>query len=313
MRYIGVDLGGTHIAAALVSQEGEVIHTLNQPTFREREAEELFQDIVKMCQELIKTFKLDAQSLKGIGIGVPGSVDTEKGMIIYANNLKIDGFQAKQYLEESLGFPVYVANDADCAALGEVIAGGAKGSRDAVVFTLGTGVGGGIIINGKIFSGFYPGGAELGHQIIKHGGRPCTCGNRGCLEAYASATALILSANQKALANPGSMLYAMSEGEAAQMTAKIPFDAAARGDKVAQEVIESYMEYLAVGIANAVNVFNPEIILLGGGVAKQGDNLILPLTEKVKTMVYGGHMSTVIRTASRGNDAGLIGAAMLAL
>jgi glucokinase len=266
-----------------------------------------------MCQELIKTFKLDAQSLKGIGIGVPGSVDTEKGMIIYANNLKIDGFQAKQYLEESLGFPVYVANDADCAALGEVIAGGAKGSRDAVVFTLGTGVGGGIIINGKIFSGFYPGGAELGHQIIKHGGRPCTCGNRGCLEAYASATALILSANQKALANPGSMLYAMSEGEAAQMTAKIPFDAAARGDKVAQEVIESYMEYLAVGIANAVNVFNPEIILLGGGVAKQGDNLILPLTEKVKTMVYGGHMSTVIRTASRGNDAGLIGAAMLAL
>ena len=204
-----------------------------------------------------------------------------------------------------------MANDADSAALGEVVAGSAKGCSDAIVVTLGTGVGGGIIINGQIFPGFYPGGAEVGHQIIEVNGRQCSCGNKGCFEAYSSASALILAAKKKAEENKDSLLYKLVEGDMEKMNAKVPFDADQAGDKAGHEVIEEYLDYLSVGILNLINVFKPEAILLGGGVCKQGENLTTPLKERLAKMVYAGDLKTEIKIASLGNDAGLIGAAML--
>ncbi len=311
MKYIGVDLGGTNIVVGLVDEEGKIIKLLNQPTLKERGIEKIFDDIIDMCKELIEEYQLDETSLKGIGIGSPGMIDRQNGIIVYSNNIKVHDFNARNYMESKLSYPVCLANDADCAALGEVAAGAAKGFSDAVIFTLGTGVGGGIIINGGIYSGYYPGGAEIGHQIIVKDGKQCSCGNKGCLEAYASATGLINMAKDAAASHPDSMLNKLTDGDLSAMNAKIPFDAAKAGDAAAKEVIDEYISCLAVGIANTINVFKPQVILIGGGVSKQEENLTGPLYEKVKGLVYGGDMRTVIKTAQLGNDAGLIGAAML--
>lgn len=311
MNYIGVDLGGTNIVVGLIDEDGKIIKSLNRPTEKERGVEPIFDDIFDMCNELINEFKLDNTNLKGVGIGIPGTIDDKNGVIVYSNNIKINNFNVREYAKGKLDYEIRMANDADCAALGEVAAGSAKGCSNAIVVTLGTGVGGGIIIDGKIFAGFYPGGAEIGHQIIEKDGRPCSCGNHGCFEAYSSASALILAAKKKAEENKDSLLYKLVEGDVEKMNAKIPFDAAQSGDKAGEEVIDEYLDYLAVGIANLINVFKPEAILLGGGVSKQEENLTVPLTERVKKLAYGGDMPTVIKIASLGNDAGLIGAAML--
>ncbi|MDF2877745.1 MAG: glucokinase [Clostridia bacterium] len=311
MKYIGVDLGGTNIVVGLVDEEGHIIKSHNRPTLKERSIEEIFDDIIEMSQLLIKEFALNSDNLKGIGIGSPGIVDSKNGIIVYANNLKIKDFDAVTYISSRVGYKVCVANDADCAALGEVVAGAAKGCSDAIIFTLGTGVGGGIIINGKIFSGYFPGGAEMGHQIIVRDGKLCSCGNKGCLESYASATGLINMASEKAAEHKESALYQLVQGDMSKMNAKIPFDAAKAGDQTAIEVIEDYIAYLAIGVGNAINVFKPQAILIGGGVSKQEDNLIIPLTAKVKENIFGGDFKTQIKTAKLGNDAGLIGAAML--
>lgn len=311
MNYIGVDLGGTNIVVGLVDEEGKIIKSISRPTVKERGVEPIFDDIFEMCNEIINEFGLDKTSLKGIGIGIPGTIDDKNGIIVYSNNIRIDNFNVREYAKGRIDYPIRMANDADSAALGEVVAGSAKGCSDAVVVTLGTGVGGGIIIGGKIYSGFYPGGAEIGHHIISVNGRQCSCGNKGCFEAYSSASALILAAQKKAEANKDSALYKLVEGDLEKMTAKIPFDADQSGDAAGHEVIEEYLDYLAVGIANIANVFKPEAILLGGGVCKQGENLTVPLTERVKKLAYGGDLRSEIKIASLGNDAGLIGAAML--
>lgn len=311
MKYIGVDLGGTNIVVGLIDQEGKIIKSISRPTIKERGVEPIFDDIFDMCNEIINEFKLDNTSLKGIGIGIPGIIDDKNGVIVYSNNIKIDNFNVREYAKGKIDYEIRMANDADSAALGEVVAGSAKGCSDAIVVTLGTGVGGGIIIGGKIFSGFYPGGAEVGHQIIEVNGRQCSCGNKGCFEAYSSASALILAAQKKAESNKDSLLYKLVEGNLENMTAKIPFDADQAGDKAGHEVIEEYLDHLAVGVSNLINVFKPEAILLGGGVCKQGENLTVPLKERINKLAYGGELVTEIKIASLGNDAGLIGAAML--
>lgn len=311
MNYIGVDLGGTNIVVGLVDEEGKIIKSISRPTEKERGVEPIFDDIFSMCNELIGEFNLDKTSLKGVGIGIPGTIDDKNGVIVYSNNIKIDNFNVREYAKGKLDYEIKMANDADSAALGEVAAGSAKGCSDAIVVTLGTGVGGGIIIGGKIFSGFYPGGAEVGHQIIEAGGRQCSCGNKGCFEAYSSASALILAAKKKAEENKDSLLYKLVEGDVEKMNAKVPFDADQAGDKAGHEVIEEYLDYLAVGVANLINVFKPEAILLGGGVCRQGENLTVPLKERLAKLVYAGDLRTEIKIASLGNDAGLIGAAML--
>ena len=311
MNYIGVDLGGTNIVVGLVDEEGKIIKSISRPTEKERGVEPIFDDIFSMCNELIDEFNLDKTSLKGIGMGIPGTVDDKNGIIVYAPNIKMDNFNVREYAKGKIDYEIRLANDADSAALGEVVAGSAKGCSDAIVVTLGTGVGGGIIINGKIFPGFYPGGAEVGHQIIEVNGRQCGCGKKGCFEAYSSASALILAAKKKAEENKDSLLYKLVEGDLEKMNAKVPFDADQAGDKAGHEVIEEYLDYLSIGISNLITIFNPEAILLGGGVCKQGENLTVPLKERIEKLAFGGELKTQIKIASLGNDAGLIGAAML--
>ncbi|WP_010167282.1 ROK family protein [Candidatus Epulonipiscium viviparus] len=308
MYYIGVDLGGTNIVVALLNEEGSILDVITKDTKRERVVDLIFDDIIASTEEIITRNNLAKTEIKGIGIGSPGMIDSKAGVIVYANNIAIDNFAAVEYVEARTGITTKIANDADCAALGEVIAGAAKGTEDAVVITLGTGVGGGIIINGKIFNGYFAGGAEIGHQIIVKDGIRCTCGNFGCLESYASATALINMANARAKEFPESKLATIDEQN---MTAKIPFDFAWAGDAVAKQLIEDYIDYVAIGVANIITVFKPQVVLIGGGVSKQGDKLINPLTEKVKKYAFGGDMPTQIRVATLGNDAGIVGAAML--
>lgn len=311
MYYIGVDLGGTNIAAGLVNEDGKIIAHKSVPTLKERGIEKISEDMIRLCKEIMEENNLSDNDIHWVGVGTPGFIDSEKGIIIYSNNIDIHNFEIVKVMKESLNLPVYVGNDADCAALGEVVAGSAKGCNNAIILTLGTGVGGGIIINGKIFSGSFPGGGELGHQVIVQGGRYCTCGRDGCLEAYASATGLIAMAKEAAIENPESKLNHLVNNDLNKMNAKIPFDAAQQGDKVAQQVVNDYIGYLATGITNLINVFKPEMIVLGGGVAMQKENLTIPLTKLVKKEVYAGDLPTKIDVAVLGNDAGIIGAAML--
>lgn len=311
MNYIGVDLGGTNIVVALISDNGEIIEEINKPTQKERDIESIFDDIIEMCLYFIKKYALNQENLSGIGIGIPGTIDCKNNIILYSNNIKIENFNVQEYFNNKIKFKISIANDADCAALGEVVAGSAKGCSDAIIVTLGTGVGGGIVINNKIFSGFYPGGAELGHQIVEKDGLLCSCGNKGCLEAYASATGLINMSKAKAAKNPESLLYKMVNGDLEKINGKIPFDAAKENDETAINVVNDYIEYLSIGIANIVNIFKPEVVLLSGGISKQKDNLIVPLKEKVRKKIFGGRMETEIKVASLEDKAGLIGAAML--
>lgn len=316
MNYIGVDLGGTNIVVGLVDSQGNIIKSYNRPTITTRKTEEIFDDIIDMCQILIEEFNLDLSSLKGIGMGIPGEVDGKLGVINYSNNIPMKNFNVGSYMKNlckkvNMDIPFFFANDADCAALGELVAGAGKGHSDLVILTLGTGVGGGIIINNKIYSGFFAGGAELGHQTILHNGELCTCGNKGCLEAYASASALIRDAKKAAQETPDSLLNTLAENNIENITAKTVFDAKDQNDVVAKNLVENYIEYLAVGVANLINIFKPEVLLLSGGVSKQGEKLTKPLTEKVITKVFGNDLKTKIDIATLGNDAGLIGAAML--
>ncbi|WP_250278348.1 ROK family protein [[Clostridium] colinum] len=316
MKYIGVDLGGTNIVVGLIDIDGNIIKSYTRPTLSTRKTEEIFDDIIDMCQILIEEFKLDKSSLKGIGMGIPGEVDSKNGIINYSNNIPIKNFNVKSYMQNlckkvNMNIPFFFANDADCAALGELVAGAGKGYSDLIILTLGTGVGGGIIINNKIYSGFYAGGAELGHQTIVHNGELCTCGNKGCLEAYASATALIRDAKNAAKQTPSSLLNSLTENNLENMTAKIVFDAKNQNDDVAIKLVDDYIEYLSVGVANLINIFKPQVILLSGGISKQGEKLIIPLKEKVMSKVFGKDLKTKIDIATLGNNAGLIGAAML--
>lgn len=316
MYYIGVDLGGTNIVASLVNEKAHIVGKQHKPTLKQRGIEKICEDIISLCIQLMEKHHIMPAQVKSVGIGAPGIIDREKGEIVYSNNIIAKNFKLVSYMKRGfkvrhIHLPIYLANDADCAALGEVVAGSAKGHKSAIVVTLGTGVGSGIIVEGKIFSGFYPGGAELGHQVIVKDGKACSCGNKGCLEAYASATALTQLAIEKTKEYPNSLMHKLIKGDYSRMTAKVPFDAAKKEDEIAKKVMNEYITYLAIGLTNMINSFSPEVILIGGGVSRQGDCLIYPLTKKIKQMVFGGILRTEIKVATLGNDAGLIGAAML--
>lgn len=312
MNYLGVDLGGTNIIVGLVNEDGKIVESISTPTIPTRKIEVIFDDIINLCKELIKKHNLNKDNLKGIGFGVPGEVDVKNGIINYSNNIPINNFDAQSYVKNKLDFPVKFANDADCAGLGELIAGTGKGCSDIIVLTLGTGVGGGIVINKKVFTGFYAGGAELGHQVIVHNGEKCTCGNNGCLEAYASATALIRDGKAKALQNSNTALHKeVLNGDLENLNAKNIFDCAEKGDQLSKQLVEDYLDYLSSGIVSLINIFKPEMILLSGGISKQGKKITEPLTEKVSKRLFGSKIKTKIDIASLGSDAGLIGASML--
>ena len=318
MYYLGVDLGGTNIKAALVDADGAIIKEASTPTKLPRPAEAVCDDIAALCNQLAQ-----GQLVAGIGVGCPGTVDG--GLVRYSNNLGWHDFAMGDYLRAKTGLPVALANDANAAALGEALAGCAKGAHGNshgynlfLYIFVGplTGVGGGVVLGGKLLTGYTGAAAEPGHMVILDtpDAPRCTCGRPGCLESLASATALIRMTKEAMAAHPESALHGIA-AQSGGVNGRTAFDAAAQGDAAGKAVVEQYIHYLAVGVANMINIFFPEVIGLSGGVANQGENLLAPLRAAVGPMVFGNAYAqkhTRITTCTLGYRAGVIGAALLA-
>jgi glucokinase len=310
--YCGIDLGGTNIKAGIVDGEGKLLNKLSIKTRAERSMEEIIHDMGKLASDAIKDAGLDVKDIECIGIGSPGTPDNDEGLLVYSSNLPFNKAPMRKLIREVVDLPVYIDNDANCAAMAEAVAGAAKGAKDSVTITLGTGVGAGVIVNGRIFSGFNQAGSEFGHTVLVSGGVQCGCGRKGCFEQYASATALARMTREAAEANPDSLLNKVKE-DFGEWNAQIAFVAMKQGDKVAAQVVDSYTDYLADGLANAINAFMPEILVVGGGVCNEGDPLLIPMREKTMSRPYFGPgvAKTRIELAQMGNDAGIVGAAMM--
>ena len=308
--YVGIDLGGTNIAAGVVDEKFRIIALSKLKTNRELPGDEVIRCCAEAARLAVENAGLKMENISAVGLGSPGTVNCETGVIEYANNLNFANTPAAEILRSELGIPAYAENDANAAAYAEFVAGSAVGAKDVVCITLGTGVGGGIIIGGKLYSGFNYGGAELGHTVIDINGPECTCGRHGCFEVYSSATGLIRMTVEAMKEHPESMMHSMMGDH---VSAKLAFAAMRAGDETAKAVVDKYIKYLAAGITNTINVFQPDILCIGGGVCNEGDNLLIPLREQVAGEVYTrrGSKNTKIVIASLGNDAGIIGAAYL--
>lgn len=312
MYYLGVDLGGTNIAIGLVDESGKIVHKDSVPTGRERPYQEILKDMAMLCLKVIKDAGVDQKDVKSIGVGSPGVPDTKTGSIVRNYNLNFHNTPVRTELQKYIHLPVYVENDANCAALAETISGAARGIAHSVTVTLGTGVGGGIVIDGKIYSGFNNAGSELGHMVMTMQGEQCTCGRKGCWEAYASATALIRQTKRAIEANPDCLINKLIGGDLSKVDAKVAFDAAKQGDAIGAKVVKEYITFIAEGLVNIIDILQPEAIVIGGGVCKEGDYLLKPLREYLDEHAFCKDVpQTRIAVAQMGNDAGIIGAAML--
>ncbi len=316
--YIGVDVGGTNIACGVVDDNCNIIarskirtneNSTNgaKPTY-----EEVFDVIKRAIIAACDEAGISVSDVHSIGIGCPGTCNNDSGVVEYSNNLDFVNVPLRADTEKEFGVPVYLENDANAAAFGEFLAGSAKGANSAVVITLGTGVGSGIVIDGKIYRGSNYAGGEIGHTVIVMDGLPCTCGRRGCFEAYSSATGLVHMTTQASELNPDSLMTKLIREEG-KVSARTAYKAMKAGDPVGKAVTEQYVKYLSCGIANVINTFQPDILCIGGGVCNEGDNLLIPLKAAVAEQIYSKHSAknTEIVICSLGNDAGIIGAAML--
>ncbi len=313
MYKLGVDLGGTNIVAGVVDDKYRIVSIAKRKTNLPRPAQEIIDDIITVTFEAIEAAGITADDIDGYGIGCPGSIDHETGAVPYSNNLEFYDLPLGELLLEKTGKKFYIENDANAAAYGEYIAGAGKGTKNFIAITLGTGVGGGIIIDGKIYSGTNGAGGELGHSVIQMGGQACTCGRFGCWEAYASATALVRQTKQAMMRYKDSKMWDICDGDIENANGVTAFKAKRLGDRGGTMVVDEYIRYVAVGIANVLNIFQPDIICIGGGISKEGEYLTDPLNEYVEGENYARHskIKTVIKTADLGNDAGIIGAAYL--
>ncbi|MDD7337949.1 MAG: ROK family protein [Oscillospiraceae bacterium] len=313
MYRIGVDLGGTNISVGVVDEDFNIIGRGKTKTNSPRPAEEIFEDIAKCISMAADDAGISLDDVNVIGVGTPGSVNDETGYIDYSNNLRFDKVPAKQMLEELTGKPCFFANDASCAALGELYAGAGKGCKNLIAITLGTGVGSGIVIDGKVFRGANSAGGEIGHTVINVNGAECTCGRKGCWESYASATALIAQTKHAMKENPESKMWNCAGNDIESVNGRTAFDAMRMGDEAAKAVVDKYIYYVAVGIINVINVFQPDVLCVGGGICNEGETLLAPIRKYVVEERYSKYAQkqTEICKAQLGNDAGIIGAAML--
>ena len=316
---IGIDLGGTNIAAGLVNESYQIVRKDSVPTNAHRDPALIVDDIAMLCKRLCADQGIALSDVDAIGIASPGIANHDDGVVEYSNNLPFRKLHICDMLRERTGIAnIHVENDANAAAWGEAVAGAAKGTKKSVMITLGTGVGGGIIIDGKVFSGFNYAGGELGHTVIEKDGAPCSFGRKGCWEAYSSATALIRMTKEKleeCKAQGRETLIEKLVAEKGKVSGKTAFDAMRAGDEAGKEVVDKYLSYLAVGLGNMINIFQPEVISLGGGVSNEKENLLKPLIPLVRQEQYGGDLVslTKICVAELGNDAGIIGAAFLGI
>lgn len=314
MYTIGIDLGGTNIVASVVDDDYNIIGTSKTPTNSPRSADEIFDDIADVCEEAVKAAGLTMDDIDSVGMGTPGTVNQD-GIIEFANNLAFNNVPARTMLAKRINKPeekVFIENDANCAALGEAYAGCGNGAKDFVAVTLGTGVGSGVIIGGKIVNGVNYAGGECGHMVIVVDGEQCSCGRKGCWEAYASATALIRQTKKAMEEYPDSLMHKLAKEEG-KVSGRTAFDAMRLGDIAGIKVVDDYIKYVACGLINIVNALQPEIICIGGGICNEGETLMKPLRRFVQAERYSIHskIQTKIVRAELGNDAGVIGAALL--
>lgn len=313
MYKLGIDLGGTNIVAGVVDDNYNIVATSKVKTNLPRPAEEVIDDMVKAANIAIESAGLKVSDIDSMGVGSPGAIDPVHGVVCYANNLGFNNVPMAKMLKERMGVDFYIENDANAAAYGEYIAGAGRGTNDFIAITLGTGVGGGVIINGKIYSGSNYAGAELGHTVIAMGGEMCSCGRQGCWEAYASATALIRQTKQAMIKYPKSVMWELCGGDINKVDGRTAFDAMRKGDVAGKMVVDKYVEYVAVGVSNNINIFQPDVLCIGGGISKEGDNLIKPIKAFLEGENYARNIekNTEVKVAELGNDAGIIGAAYL--
>lgn len=312
--YIGIDLGGTNMKAGIVTQDGTILAKMSAKTKAHRPMEEIIEDMGKIAKAVLESANISHTDISAIGIGSPGTPDNREGVLIYSNNLPFYMAPMRAIIRDIINLPVYIDNDANCAAMAESVAGAAVGAANSVTITLGTGIGAGVIINHRIYSGFNQAGSEFGHTVLVAGGVQCTCGRKGCFESYASASALVRMTMEAAQEHPDSLLNQLIQDKGGKVNAKVAFDAMRHGDQTAKELVNQYLEYLSDGLANVINSFMPEVLVIGGGVCNEGESLLMSICEKTMEKPYFGPgvPKTEIRLATLGNDAGIVGAAMMA-
>ena len=312
MYYVGVDVGGTNLVAGLVDGEGTILDKVSHPVDRSLSAQELCAELVRLARKACEMGEADPGEVQAVGIGLPGLVDNKSGVVVQTPNMAFENTPLRELFQREWDVPVYLGNDANCAALGEYWAGAAKGCSPAVMVTLGTGIGGGMVVDGRLFTGFANSGMEVGHMIIHPNGALCGCGNRGCWEQYGSATALIRLTQLEMERTPDSLLWQLCEGDRYKVQGRTAFQGARQGDPAAKRVLAAYLQGLSIGLVNLVNILQPEVICLGGGVSNAEDELLLiPLRELVAAGSFDKQMPTRLVRASLGNDAGVVGAALL--
>ena len=316
MYRIGIDLGGTNIAVGLVNEFCRIVTKKSTPTLASRPSDEITADMARLCLEVCAEAKTPITEIESIGIATPGIANLDNGCVEYSCNLPFRRYPVVKKLASMLDIEeskIKIANDANAAAYGEAVAGAARGSSNSIMVTLGTGVGGGIIINGKIFTGYNHAAGEIRHIVIEVDGAQCGCGRKGCWEAYSSATALVRMTKEKIEECKAQGRYTLMS-EAERISGKTACDAMRAGDEAAKEVYDKYVKYLAAGITNMVNIFQPEVVSLGGGVSNEGQSLIDAIAPIIHKEQYGsGFLPKLVdlRIAELGNDAGMIGAAMM--
>ena len=307
---IGLDVGGTTLKAGVVDEHYRVLAHASLPTNPGRPAAAMLDDMAAVCKNAAAAAGLSLADVYAVGAGFPGTCNLETGEMEYANNLELSHVFACDELKQRLGVPVFMENDANAAAFGEYLAGAGRGARNFVCLTLGTGVGGGAVLDGKLLRGFNFAGGEFGHVVIVADGEPCACGRRGCYEAYASVSALIRQTQAAMISHPESGLW-QAAATLADVDGKTAFLAARAGDATAKAVLDAYLRFVGIGVVNVINVFQPDVLCIGGAISKEGEALLSPIREQVKAERYSKYAQKQcqICAAALGGDAGIVGAA----
>lgn len=312
MLYIGIDVGGTTAKAGVVDEAGQILYKSSCKTGIERDFEDIAADMAELCRHIVRESGHEMAEVAAVGVGIPGEQSPKTGLVAFCNNLGWVDVPLMQRLRDALGLPVYVDNDANVAALAESAFGASRDVKSSILITLGTGVGGGIVRDQRIHTGAHGVGGEIGHMVVVVDGEPCNCGHRGCWEKYASATAIIRMGRALMEEKPDCALARQMGGDAANLNAKAVLDLAKAGDADCAGIFETYVKYLCVGLANLINIYDPDMIVLGGGVAYAGDFLLDAVRAALGDYVYCPALSWArVELARLGNDAGIIGAAML--
>lgn len=309
MYRLGIDFGGTNIEVGVVDENYKIIGRASVKTRAPRPAEQIADDMAHAVYEAAQNAGISAEDIESFGIASPGTIDPKSGVIAFAGNLKFLNVPFVRLMEERTGKSFLIENDAAAAAYGEYIAGAGKGSKNFIAVTLGTGIGGGIIIDGKIYAGSGNAGGELGHSVLVYDGEECSCGRKGCWEAYASVTALIRQTKQVMLKNPESEMWKVCGGRLDNVNGRTAFDAMRCGDTAASFVVDRYIEYVSAGVVDIINIFQPDMLCIGGGISHEGEVLMAPIRKYAEE--HSCAKGTVIKAAALGNDAGIIGGAFL--